>query len=292
MTVSVVCLFYALRGINIASLRDEFREYSVPGVAVVLLAFACCVWIQALRLSALFSPKLGSVNALEAILVGLGFNNVLPAKGGEAVKVAYISKFLGRHVSDAASAVLMERFWDANGLFVLSAVILGDILDPSARQWGGVFFVVFWALFIFFRARHDIFLKIWNLLPLVGRVRFLDELRESLLRRTTSRQILEAGALTVGSWAAYFAYSACAFIIAGNFPITIGDAAVIFLISAAGQLVPSSPGSLGVFEASVVWGSGIFGVDREQALGIAFLLRVIQSLPTVSAVALFMVKRT
>ena len=291
VTISAACLFYALKGVDVAALRDALLEYSRLDVAAVLLTFVFCVWIQALRLSVLFCPKLGAAGALRAVLVGLGFNNVLPAKGGEALKVVYISKFLGRPASDAASAVLLERFLDANGLFFLSALILGDIVDPSVRWWAGVFFLVFWSLFIFFRARHDIFLKIWNSLPLAGRVRFLDELSKSLLRRTTSRQILNAGVSTVGVWGAYFAYSACAFIVAGNFTITMKNAAVIFLISAAGQLVPSSPGSLGVFEASVVWGSGIFGVEREQALGIAFLMRVIQFLPTVGAVVFFAVKR-
>jgi uncharacterized membrane protein YbhN (UPF0104 family) len=284
VTVSVICLVYALRGVDVAVLRNVFLKYSKINVAAVLFIFALCVWIQALRLSLLFDPGLGVLNALKAVLVGLGFNNVLPAKGGEVVKVAYVSKFLNRPASTATAAVFLERFLDANCLYFLSILVLGDMINQSVKWWAGAFFVIFWSLFVFFRVRHDVLLKIWGLFTLLGHVRYLDEPRIIPPQRMSQRQILAAVVSTAGVWVTYFAYSASAFVVAGNFPISLEDAAVIFLVSAAGQLVPSSPGSLGVFEASIVWSAGVFGVEREQALGIAFLMRVIQFLPTAAAI--------
>ncbi|MDR1884994.1 MAG: flippase-like domain-containing protein, partial [Synergistaceae bacterium] len=276
--VVTLCLLYALRGVEIGVLLEALSGYSAGSVSVTLLLFALCLWIQAVRLSVLFEPSLGPFGAFKAVIVGLGLNNVLPAKGGEAAKVIYIGKFLGRPVSEATGAVFFERFFDINCLYLLSALILGDIISPMLLRRMGAFFLACWAIFAIFRFRPDLFDRIWRALPWLRGVKFLDDLQRRLLRDLAAPRLAAAGALTAGVWVTYCLYSVYTFMYVGSLSLTPVNAATVFLISAAGQLIPSSPGSLGVFEASVVWGFGLFGIDREPALGMAFLLRAIQLL--------------
>jgi uncharacterized protein (TIRG00374 family) len=289
--ISLLCLGYALRGVDAGEFMAVLSGYPKPAFLVVLFLFVLCICVQALRLSLLFDPSLGLFDALKAVTVGLGLNNVLPAKGGEVFKVAYIGRSLGRAASVAAGAVFFERFFDANVLCLLSALALSDVVERSILWRAGFFLIICWSFFIFFRSRPDVFERLWGVIPLLRRVKFLDDLREHLLYGMTVRQLLLGSLTTAGVWAAYCAYTVYAFISVGETPLTPTNAAVVFLISAAGQLLPSSPGSLGVFEASIIWGFGIFGVGREQALGIAILTRALQLLPTVGAAAVIFTSR-
>jgi uncharacterized membrane protein YbhN (UPF0104 family) len=51
-------------------------------------------------------------------------------------------------------------------------------------------------------------------------------------------------------------------------------------IAAMGVAAPSSPGSLGVYEASVVFAFSLFGQDASAALALAFTLHLIQIVVT------------
>ncbi|MDR1472573.1 MAG: flippase-like domain-containing protein [Synergistaceae bacterium] len=289
LAVSAICLIYALKGIDSDLLRRAVKNYSIFHVAAAVLISILCIWLQALRLSLLFEPPLGLWEALRVTVLGLGLNNVLPAKGGEVLKVVYVNKSLSRPAHAAAAAVFFERFFDANCLYLLIALTLTDIAKGSLIRRMGVVFAVCWFLLIFFRCRPERFDAIWGAMPKLRGVKFFDGLKRHLLRDMTSRQLLKAWAATLSVWAVYFAYTVYALMRVGDFNISIKAAAEVFLISAAGQLLPTAPGSLGVFEASVVWGLSLFGVGQEPALGIAFLLRMIQLVPTLAALVVLFV---
>jgi uncharacterized membrane protein YbhN (UPF0104 family) len=288
--VSLGCLVYALQGIDFGRLRGALLSYSLLSVLAVAVLFVLCAWIQAVRLSVLFEPRLRIAGAFNAVIVGLGLNNVLPAKGGEAAKAVYICKSLGRPASSAAGAVVFERFLDVNCLYALAALALGGVVRSRFLVPAGVFFAACWALFIFCRSRPDVFDKAWGAVPILNRIKFLEDLKILLLRGLTWRQIALSSCAALCSWAVYGMYSVCAFLWVGGFRLSLTEAFSAFLISAAGLLAPSSPGSIGVFEASVVWGLGLFGVDRESSLGIAFLLRMVQFLPTLAAAVIVLRK--
>ncbi len=53
----------------------------------------------------------------------------------------------------------------------------------------------------------------------------------------------------------------------------------VFIISAIALSIPFAPGSLGTFEAALVFSLGRYGVEPNQAMAVAILIRVIQYLP-------------
>jgi uncharacterized membrane protein YbhN (UPF0104 family) len=46
------------------------------------------------------------------------------------------------------------------------------------------------------------------------------------------------------------------------------------------MLLPSTPGAIGVYEASTVLALSWFGIEKEQALGIALFNHALQFIPT------------
>ena len=287
--VTLLCVFYVLWGIDLAQLKAALSGYApLPVLAAIATVFANLL-ILSVRIKILCGGKLGFLASFKATIVGQGLNNVLPAKGGDVAKIVYISRS-AVSTSEAAGAVLVERFFDANFLFVLSAVMLREYITGYALSAVGIIFLLCWAAFIFFRlfpAKFERFLNFFPGFSLIKKIKFLDDLKKYLLYGMSSRQLVLCAASTAVSWSAYCAYTVIVFLFVGNFDISLAAAFVAFIISAAGQLVPSSPGSLGVLEASIVWGLGIFGVPKEPAVGIAFLIRLIQLLPTIGVPIVF-----
>ena len=74
--------------------------------------------------------------------------------------------------------------------------------------------------------------------------------------------------------------------------LTLGQTMAVFILSAVGMALPSSPGAVGVFEAAVIFAlNQLFHVDKETALAIGFLLHMIQFIPT-TLIGLFVLAKS
>ncbi len=287
--VSLGCLLYVVWNIDVSLLWGAFVTYEPLPICVDVLLFFACVAAQALRLAFLCIPTQTIAHTFCAVLVGLGMNNLLPAKGGEVLKILYLGKSSRISISVSAGAVLAERFFDANFLYVAAMLMLKDYMAPALIRSTGLFFIACWALFAFFRCFPERLEWLWRAIPKVQQVKSLNEIKDYFFYETTFARIATASLVTLLVWGIYCAYFTYALMRVANIPISFEGAALVFLISAAGQLIPSSPGSLGVFEASVVWGASLLGVEKEPAVGIALLLRMIQFLPTLAAILVFLI---
>lgn len=282
--ISVIAIGYALWGINFTNLLDNFARYSFVNIFfAVLLLFFCC-WVQAVRFAQLFTPSLTTVAAFQAVMIGLGLNNILPAKGGELAKIFYIHKNYQRSTATAISATFWERFFDANALFILAICILRPWIDPTLQRNMALIFGIAWICLCGMRFYSNAFERLWRHVSAFKRFPIINHLKDQLLYGVRTRQLLTAVLTTSAVWISYGFYSVYTLLQVAHFPLSVGQGIIVFLISAAGQLIPSSPGSLGVFEASVVFGLSRFGIDREPALAIALFMRIIQYIPTLAAV--------
>jgi len=72
--------------------------------------------------------------------------------------------------------------------------------------------------------------------------------------------------------------------------LSMGQTLAVFVLSALGMAMPSSPGAVGVFEAAVIFGLGLFGVDKELALAIGLLIHMMQYIPTTVAGLMVLLK--
>src|SRR5947209_18683721 len=95
--------YLALRSVHFdqvwRALRDSHYTWLIPAFA----AFAAATMARALRWHALFAPgkrpPLGAVT--NAMLVGYLFNNIMPARAGEAARVVTLTQRAGTPAAEA-----------------------------------------------------------------------------------------------------------------------------------------------------------------------------------------------
>jgi len=108
---------------------------------------------------------------------------------------------------------------------------------------------------------------------------FLADLKLQILHGVTPGFMVLLGFYTFMCWLLYAAATFLVLLWVARLPISGAHAGAVFVISALGMAMPSSPGALGVFEAAVVFSLGLFGVDRSQGLAAALVLHMVQYIP-------------
>ena len=290
IVISVTAMGYVLWGINFTGLLDALASYSFVSMFFAVLLLLFCCWTQAIRFAQLFTPCLATVSSFQAVMIALGLNNILPAKGGELAKILYVHKNDHRPTAAAISATFWERFFDANALFLLAICILQSWIEPTLQRNMALFFGFAWLCLWSMRFYSNAFEYLWRHATLLNQFSIINHLKDELLYGMQTRQLLTAVLTTSAVWISYGLYSVYTLLYVADFYLNIGQGIVVFLIIAAGQLIPSSPGSLGVFEASVVFGLSRFGIGREPALAIALFMRMIQYIPTLIAAFILLFK--
>ena len=89
LAVTVVCMYLAVRGVEIEDALDALRDSDLVWLIPALPVFSAAIVLRGVRWWALYDaeqrPPLRAV--MYALLVGYFFNNILPARAGEAARV-------------------------------------------------------------------------------------------------------------------------------------------------------------------------------------------------------------
>jgi uncharacterized membrane protein YbhN (UPF0104 family) len=116
------------------------------------------------------------------------------------------------------------------------------------------------------------------------------EVKQQLVHGVTLRYLFILGFYTALVWMLYAIPTFLTVYWVAGLKLTMGQTMAVFILSALGMAMPSSPGAVGVFEAAVIFGLGIFKVDKELALAIGLLIHMMQFIPTTVAGLLVLAK--
>jgi glycosyltransferase 2 family protein len=290
LLLTAVFLYIALRGVEWsdvgAGLRDA--DYLLLTGAVVLAALG--VPIRAMRWKPLLEPVAPGIAfrpRLAGVAIGLGANNVFPARVGEFARTWVLAREARLPLSATLASVVVERMMDA---VVLIAFLLGalsmpgfpDLAERGESVLAAVRLVVgasalvlglLLALALFpVRAVALVERIAGVLLPLAFRRPLVDALRAFAVGLHVLRS---PRLLTISlAWSlAQWLFLALSFLLAFRaFGIhEVGYLGAIFLQSVIGVAVaiPSAPGFFGPFHAAAVWGLGLWGVEQATAASFA-----------------------
>lgn len=241
------------------------------------------------RLIAHSGGRIGAAESYGLTVVGFMGNTVLPARGGDALRVV-----LGRSRSrlDARSLIgtlLAERLLDVAILltaFVVlaygvlrgvdtpgvgSAIVLAGVIGAAALLVGAVYASRTrrrWA-----RALVDF------VAPMV-----------TASRELTGRHGLAMAALTAAVWTAEVAVWFAAALATG-LDVSVLEAAYLVAVAAIFVLIPAGPGFAGTLDAGVLFGVGAVGGSGGAALSYLLVLRFVLFVPLTLAGAALMVFR-
>jgi uncharacterized membrane protein YbhN (UPF0104 family) len=290
LAVSAVFAYLAVRGVRWGDVWVALRDSRLGWLAPAFAALAVAVYLRALRWRSLFLPESRPpVRAVvSALLVGLFFNSVLPARAGEAARVVALNQSAGTSRAEAAATVVLERVMDVLALLVLLFVALPWLPHVSwVRAAGllGLVLVLGVAGVIVVLARFGerplrFVVRPLGLLPFVGAER-LDAAAANAgsglagLRRP--RIALEAAAWTIAGW---LLLALSAWLLTRAFVAVSPLAGVLVVVATnLAMILPASPGALGVFEAAALVALKAYRVPHSRALSYALVLHVLNVMP-------------
>ncbi|MFN2471699.1 MAG: lysylphosphatidylglycerol synthase transmembrane domain-containing protein [Gaiellaceae bacterium] len=241
-------------------------------------------WHHVLRHTGIGHP---TFDAYGLVAVGYMGNNVLPARGGEVLRVLLMGERIGGRRLEIVGSVVAERLLDVLTIVTLfSAMTFAGVAGaPIGRQpvalalAGAAVVVLVVALLV--RLRRT------------GRLQRVAELARPLVR--ASHLLLgRVGALLLLATAAIWLLEGSIYRLIGaslDVHISFVEAIFLVLLVSFAAAVPSAPGYLGTFDAAVIFGLDALGVEGGDAVAFAVLVRFLAFVPiTIAGLVLVLVR--
>ena len=274
------CLIYIFKDINFCKILSDLIKFSWLKIIMLLIISFLGHILLAERLQFLFNRKISFVESFNASMICLAINNVLPAKIGEVGKVIFICKLKSFKLAYSLSNIFWERFSDLNILLLLSLLIV-FFYKIDLLVFPILFFVILiWTLLSILYYWPYVVIKLMQYCPVVSLRVFMVNSNLYIRKKMALRIYTLLGLRTLIIQFVNASYTVLALIWVANLSINVWQALVVFLLSAFAAIIPSLPGGFGVFEAAVVFSLSLFGIEKEQALTIGFILHMIQYIPT------------
>jgi uncharacterized protein (TIRG00374 family) len=291
--VAATCLFgyLAVRHVDFTRFQDGLARSNYAWLLPALVALAAGVWLRAVRWQFLFAPEtrppLRAVTM--ALLIGYFFNQLLPARAGEAARVLALHRDSGTSRAEAAGTALTERIYDVLSLLVMLFVAAPFLPDVAWVRRAAIFAMVFALLLVIvivaavrYRGRQiALLLRPLTALPNVSSERIeaaAVNLVQGLVALHRPRLAIPALIATVLSWLV-LAVSFWCVLAAFHLGLGYGAGLLVVIASNLALVVPSAPAAIGVFEAAVVVALDPYHVEHSQALAAAVVLHALNLFP-------------
>jgi uncharacterized protein (TIRG00374 family) len=296
VAVSAVFVWLAVRNVDFGLVGTALREASWWPVVPALVAIAAATVVRALRWQALFAPEtrppLGPVTG--AMLIGLLFNSILPARAGEAARIVALHRETDTSRAEALATAVAERVYDVFVLLALlfvAAPLLPSVswLGKAAVAAGGLASLIAAAVLVLVRWRERP--VVWALGQLARTGLVTAERTEQAARNLVAGLAsfrrpsiaLRAFALTLASWL-LLALSAWLLLAGFDFAGAGFGAGLLATIATTLVLViPAAPGGVGQFETAAIVALSAFGVDSSRALSYGVVLHAVNVVPYLGA---------
>lgn len=295
IAISAGFTYLAIRGVKFDDVWTGLREsnywWLIPSLALLVVALP----LRALRWQYLFSAETRPPYrpVLYATILGQLFNNILPARAGEAARVVALS--VGANVSTAETftTVLVERLYDVLALLVMLFLLLPWLphvtwVHAAAGLAIGLTAITV-AVVVLLAIFGDRPVR-WVLRPL-ARLPFLslertERAAASFVRGAASLRDPKLAAiafvLTAVSWI-LLGLSTWVLMIGFHFGLSPLAGGLVTVAVGLSLVIPSSPAAVGVFETAALIGLEAYGIDKSDALPYALVLHAVNFFPYVIA---------
>lgn len=273
------CFYYIFKDLSFGELMGYFSDFSLIPIILLGVYTLAVYWVSGLKINYFSHGEIGVKKSYFAVLIANAFNNIMPGKLGEVVKVLYLRQAHRIATSSILPAVLMDRFFDVNMMLLL--ILIAMVFSEHAiTVWPFIAVIaVGWGILFLARWMPERFLR---LIRIVRHERIRNALEanfNNLLLCLCSKMLLGGVGLTLIVWAAYYSIVGIFIFWVADLDLTLYQTFVIFVFSAIGYAIPAAPAGIGVYEATFVLAMGWYGVPKEQALAIGTILHLLQIIP-------------
>ncbi len=229
-------------------------------VIISVVIYIISNYIRGLAYSRGIDPEMDDMTALQIIGLGHALNMVLPLHAGEGLRAAFFPSSYS--VMRRTKLILISILADAVVVIIISALTVpfAGITDPAMLR-------VMWILLY---SCIGILVLMAALVIFVRRIReYVEEYLKLSLLKSLIWVALSWIVLIAAFWLGLAAF---------GFPLyeAVKMSFAVFVTTNIVNLIPASPGGIGLFEYGTVIGLGGFGIDRSVALSASLLLHLIQ----------------
>ncbi|MBK8574131.1 MAG: flippase-like domain-containing protein [Elusimicrobia bacterium] len=287
LLVSGAGIWFALHGVIWGDVRLALeRVHHFELLLFIPLSGGLEYLIRTERWRLLLSESRDHRGRLFPIVAGAFFmNTVLPFRAGEAARIFWTHREMGRPLAATVAALAVDRFMDSLALVLLfltalalrpgTAISRGSVLGLFALGMAGVvFFVVL--------ARFSAKISAWSVclsLPVFFRRVIL-----SFVEGAAPLRSFRTLAVTLLLSASLWSLLAAVFLWAGRIfglPLTWAEACLLLAGLALGVAIPSTPGYIGTYEAAGVATLSVLGYEKSVAFPFIASIHLIQIVGTV-----------
>lgn len=229
--------------------------------------------------------------AMRATLAGAGLNNVLVANGGDAARVVFITRATGSSSAKILASLAVERLFDV-AVFILVLAVAAFLLplpfDVSPWRLPAAAGLVAMLVLTVFLIRRPAAKT-----PEVATILIAEAVAPTVFQRvrsyaagfisgivtlSTGPRFASAMGLSVLAWIGQIAcYHVAA--MAAHFPIPLFGTVAAFLAVNMAMVIRATPGNVGFFQFMYAVAAVSFGLQRDEAVGVALLIQALQTIP-------------
>jgi len=274
--LAVVAAVWVFHGVDP---REIWQRLTVQNKWWVVAAVAADVLgyvIQGVRWKLLLAPvgRWRAAEAVRAIYAGLFVNELVPMRPGEILRGYLMARRLAVRFSDVLPSMVLERILDGVWLVGVAALTTLFVPLPASVVAGsrllGIGVAAAGAAVVVIAAAP----------------RFLKVPEESLVSRvgaTVRRCVFTLNVIPAAllssllplSQALAFGFALKAF----GIPVSPAAGIAVLVIVRIGTAIPNAPANLGMFQFLVVFGLGLFGIDRPTATAFSLAVFLIFTIP-------------
>lgn len=295
IAVGVLFGYLAVRHIRLAEVWDALAASNYWWLVPSFAALAVGNVMRACRWRYLFiretRPPLAPV--LSAMLIGQFFNNILPARAGEAARVVALNQSSRTSRAETIGTVVVERQIDVLSVLVLLFVLVPWLPHVTWIRSAAVLAIALAAGLL----AAIVLVGYLSSRPAAWPLRLLDRISfipAGRARRAVAHGMkgmaalvhprLAAGALlwTLSSWGVF---GLSAWFVMRGFGLGLSPVAglLVMITTALAMILPSPPAAVGVFEAAALLALRAYHVPGAQALSYALVLHAVNFFPYVAA---------
>jgi len=291
LAVSIVavagCVLWA-RDQDAPTLPSDAGDWALLALGVAVYGVTILVrgwrWREILRFAGI---KHESTDAYGLVTVGYMGNNVLPARGGEVLRIFLLAERSSARRREVLGSILTERMLDAGALVALFAMLTA--LNVGGSPAGRTPAYIAGGLLVAFLGAMAVYLR----LRLAGRLQgFADRVRP--VARASRLLLTRRGAeLALATAVVWLAESIIFWLVGASIglSITVLESTLVVVLASFFALIPAAPGYVGTYDAAVLFALGALNVPGSKAIGAALLFRLVIFVPVTIAGLVLMVAR-
>ena len=286
IAVSGALLGYLLWSVDLGVVANRLAHAHWGFLAASFFFTGVAIVMRAWRWHYLFPPRTRSSHLLNAVVSGYMGNNLLPLRAGEVLR-AYVASRHGPGFWMTIATLLVERVLDglAIGLILAATFLLMPV--PQELKWAAL-------LFLSADLAAMVMLGIITIAPrgcrrlleaIVRRPRLQERLlkmfntvNEGLEGLRTPAHLFPIVAWSIGIWV-FVAVSVWTGLFAARLDLPFRAAWTVLAFMGLGVSLPSSPGFVGVLQATAVLALDLFQVSRADSLSFSLLYHAAQYFP-------------